>query len=146
MRDALMAHLRGCNALFPESSEQARGDYPARCRQKIDWDGCLFLVAEQEGGALVGMGEIHLIDQPGVIPAQAAKINDVWVDPGHRRCGLATAMAQLLLVFAVSREIGSVWLDWVDGNREAEGLWRTLGFAPVVVRAGIAGAEQVLGL
>lgn len=88
--------------------------------------------------ATIGMGEIHLADQPEQLPSQTAKINGVWVDPGYRRRGLAGAMAETMLVFAVSRGIGHIWLDWVDGNREAEGLWRSLGFVPAVVRAVLA--------
>jgi hypothetical protein len=44
-------------------------------------------------------------------------------------------MAETLLVFAQSRGINTVWLDWVEGNREAEALWLDLGFVPAVVQA-----------
>lgn len=135
MRRALIAHLRECNPAIMLPSPEAEASYAQRYSERIGAEWCLFLVAESSRSGLVGMGEIHLVDNPGLTPPQTAKINDVWVDPAHRRRGIARAMAETLLVFAQSRGIDTVWLDWVAGNNAAEALWRDLGFIPALVQA-----------
>jgi len=36
---------------------------------------------------------------------------------------------------ARQRGVGTAQLDWVVGNNEAEGLWRSMGLLPVAVTA-----------
>jgi ribosomal protein S18 acetylase RimI-like enzyme len=138
MRAGLIEHHQRCRprTMSPSAQgQQDQQDYRATCQAKIEWEGCLYLVAESPEGAVVGMGEIHLADRPDLVQGWTAKINDLWVDPVHRRRGLASTLAETLLVFAASRGIETIWLDWVAGNREAEGLWSSLGFAPTTVQA-----------
>lgn len=140
-----MSHLREANRHMFVPSEEGRAAYPLRFADRVASSDALWLVAEVEDqpGLIVAMGEVHLTPDPGRVPALAAKINDVWVDPAHRRRGLAAAIAETLLMWAHSRGVEAVWLDWVVGNDEADGLWRAMGFQPVSVMAtlGIGGED-----
>jgi ribosomal protein S18 acetylase RimI-like enzyme len=62
-------------------------------------------------------------------------IDDVWVEPTHRRRGINRRIVQKLLEFAASRGVQELILEYASSNREAEAAWTRLGFSPVGVRA-----------
>jgi GNAT superfamily N-acetyltransferase len=138
MRQALIEHLEEANPEFCLPAAATHLAYAERFLSRAGDECALWLVAEAPDGVVVAMGEIHLLPSTIAEEDVVAKINDVWVDPEHRRRGLATTISETLLVFAQSRAVGRVRLDWVAGNHEAEALWRHLGFEPVVVTASLS--------
>jgi GNAT superfamily N-acetyltransferase len=78
------------------------------------------------------------VAQDGVIVAVArlalahawAGLSCVWVDPGHRRRGLARGLTTALAAQARARAIRSMYLQVEADNVAADRLYRTLGFTP----------------
>ncbi len=53
----------------------------------------------------------------------------LWVDPAHRRRGLAQALTAALGAEANGRGIRSVWLQVEEENTAAQALYRGMGFS-----------------
>jgi len=59
-----------------------------------------------------------------------AGITDVWVDPAHRRRGLALVVLARLLDWAAERGVSTVYLQVRGDNPPALALYERLGFMP----------------
>ena len=57
------------------------------------------------------------------------EIVGMWVDPAHRRSGVATALVHELVRWARAEGAGSVALWFVEGNDRARRLYEECGFA-----------------
>jgi len=60
---------------------------------------------------------------------------DLWVDPEHRRRQLARRIVSQLLQFFKINGNDFIVVTYVEGNLIEEGLWRRLGFEPVLATA-----------
>ena len=58
------------------------------------------------------------------------EIVGMWVDPAHRRSGVATALVRELVRWARAEGAGSVALWFVEGNDRARRVYEECGFAP----------------
>lgn len=58
-------------------------------------------------------------------------IEDCWVEPLHRRQGLARRMVLEVLEWMASRQVSRVELNVVVANAGAVAFWRGLGFEPL---------------
>jgi len=96
----------------------------------------------------VGMGAGKIWLHPDCLPARSGELIDVWVDPEHRRRRLAQRIVSQLLQFFRVNRIDLVVVSYVEGNRVGEGLWRRLGFEPVLATAAAnrRDIERALGI
>jgi GNAT superfamily N-acetyltransferase len=79
-----------------------------------------------EGGAAVGMAAIFaLANAPGRMQLVA-----MWVDPHHRRRGVARALAERAVRWAEDRHAREVVLWVADHNTPARELYERVGFRP----------------
>jgi pimeloyl-ACP methyl ester carboxylesterase/ribosomal protein S18 acetylase RimI-like enzyme len=80
----------------------------------------------RDGGADVGLAAIF------AEPATPRRMHlvSMWVDPRHRRRGLARALVDQALRWAVERQAREVILWVVDGNSSARRLYERVGFRP----------------
>ncbi len=62
-------------------------------------------------------------------------IFDVAVSPAHRRQGVGEALVAAGLRRFKLRGLTDVQVTWSPGNRLADGFWRKLGFAPLLIEA-----------
>ena len=86
-------------------------------------------IAEQEGRA-VGSAGVLLLDWPPSPRDPRGGLGfvySVWVDPTHRRRGVASAVMRAMDVWADEREVGALALHASDSGRP---LYATLGYAP----------------
>jgi len=84
-------------------------------------------------GMGMGMGRKFVNDD--FIPGVTGRVDDIWIEPEHRRQGLGSRMVSELIRFFESEGIRALTLDYARGNREAAAFWLGLGFEPVAVLA-----------
>lgn len=89
----------------------------------------------------VGMGTGRIWMHAGYVPTRSGELIDIWVEPDHRRCGIATRIITRLLQFFHVNRIEFLAVNYVEGNEVAETLWRKLGFSPVLTTATAGRAE-----
>ena len=73
-------------------------------------------------------GDVIAVGRVGLTPGWAG-LGSVWVDPAHRRQGLAQAITRALLAEAVELGHRSAHLQVLDANAPARALYEDMGFA-----------------
>ena len=142
MRVQLQRHLKARNPAVWDLSEQRVSELPAFYRETIaDPTACVVVALDHEDMP-VGLAMGSVIEHSEMVPARSGKIDDVWVAPEHRRRGACRAMLARLMSFFGSAGVAELHLNFVDGNVEAEAVWREIGFESVVVTA-VARRESV---
>ena len=118
--------------LHPRSMTRLRAYYEAQ----IDDDLARLLVAQDcLSEAVVGMGAGRIWVHADYVPARSGELIDLWVDPDHRRQGLAKRFMTRLLAFFRANDIAFLAVNYVRGNPVAERLWTRLGFEPALATA-----------
>jgi len=107
--------------------------YEAWLRRLLDSEGGAFLVAEEDR-SVVGflLGQVQ--DEYAMYrTGRYGMIHDLWVEPPHRRKGIAKAL--VLAALARFREAGvkQVRLDTSAYNEAAQKLFTSCGFRPSVL-------------
>ncbi len=128
-----MAHL-GTHVLqlHPRSLTRLRAYY----QNQIDDDFARLLVAQDcLSEVLVGMGTGRVWLHTDYVPARSGELVDLWVDPDHRRRGVAKRLMTRLLAFFQANDVTFLTVNYVRGNPVAEHLWTGLGFKPALATA-----------
>ena len=98
-----------------------------------DWDPpCAAFVAEAEGGVLLGFVEVGIRSYAeGGPSAPSAYIEGIWVEPDHRRRGVARVL--LAAAEQWGRRRGVAWLgsDALLDNHLSRAWHRAAGFAEI---------------
>jgi GNAT superfamily N-acetyltransferase len=77
------------------------------------------------GSGLVGCGAVRRLDE------RTAEVKRMWIDPGHRRRGLAQALIAHLVDLARATGAARLVLDTSADLPQAVGLYTGAGFVPV---------------
>lgn len=126
----MMEDFFACHAgLQPDFYRPVRdcARYPRAALQREDG---AFYVAE-EGEAAVGFLNIVEDITPPLetfIPYRHATVMDLYVAPGHRRKGVATALLAAAEAWAGERGLAYLELNVVEGNTRALGFYESGGF------------------
>lgn len=91
------------------------------------WEDCLVLLAEEDGEAT---GYAYGRFEPG----QYVHVHIVYVVPGRRRDGVATALLREFASRARDQGIGHMSLDVAIANEVGREAWRRLGFSEWALR------------
>jgi aminoglycoside 6'-N-acetyltransferase I len=90
------------------------------------------LVAEADGG-LVGFAEVAVRSiAEGCPPGPAAYLEGIWVEPAHRRRGVARALLAAAETWARERGLAHLGSDALLGNEASHSWHRAAGFGEVV--------------
>jgi ribosomal protein S18 acetylase RimI-like enzyme len=121
--DAVLALLAGLG-------RPAVGEDPAAQRavflDHLDYDDATIFLAEEED---VIAGVVSLWLRPRLNwPTLEAWIPDLYVEPAHRRRGVARALLDACVAEARRRGCHSVWLESGRGRNEAHALYAAYGF------------------
>ena len=107
-------------AAFPEQVWRQRAEGGAGSVNFIAW----------EAGAGIGMAAIFaMVDAPGRM-----HLVGMWVDPQHRRRGVAQALVEQAVHWAEERRATEVILWVADHNIPARRLYERVGFRPTSER------------
>jgi ribosomal protein S18 acetylase RimI-like enzyme len=133
MRLRLDEHLARSNARLASLSKEGRARLPDRYRRGLAEPNTCVLVAERHSdGGLIGMLVGCATMNDDLDPSRLARIDDVWVEPSHRRQGICRALVKEVLAFFRENAVQTVDLFFVVGNAESEYTWHHLGFRPVL--------------
>jgi ribosomal protein S18 acetylase RimI-like enzyme len=86
------------------------------------------------GGERVGMvsGEVvvtsQLLDRP-----PTARIDNLWVEPAHRRAGIARALVDAFRARAVRAGFGALQVSTLHRDERAVAFWRSVGLTEMYV-------------
>ena len=89
----------------------------------------LWLLAFQDGTAAPPIGVIAATREP-VAPAGDPFLSSLWVDPGHRRQGVARELIEAAAALVAARGAAAVSLWVLDNNKAAHSLYEAAGFRP----------------
>ena len=95
----------------------------------------LFVAQHDSSEAVVGMGSGRIWLHADYVPDRSGELIDLWVEPEHRRRGLAGRLVTRLLKFFRANRIEFLAVNYVQGNPPAEILWKKFGFQPVLMTA-----------
>jgi aminoglycoside 6'-N-acetyltransferase I len=116
--------------LFTDESE---AEIEEEARTMARWDPpCVAFVAEADGGALIGFVEVGIRSYAeGGPSAPSAYIEGIWVEPEHRRAGVARAL--LAAAEQWGRDQGVAWLgsDAMLDNALSHAWHRAAGFEEI---------------
>jgi GNAT superfamily N-acetyltransferase len=116
----------------PEARHNLKGQISGRLKAA---NSCA-LVAEHEEDGVVGVIFGRIIVNNRYTPSRAGQIDQAFVRADHRRLGVGSRLAALLLGFFAAEGVEDVSLRYVAGNEEAAAFWSALGFAPRIITAG----------
>jgi len=136
MRRSLQAHLDAANPYLFKKSDEAARLLPEFYQSNIQSPDARVVVVEHTAtGAVIAMAMGRVLVNESLVPSRFGRIDDVWVEPDHRRHGLCRRMLVELARFFEQAAIQGVTLDYVVGNQEAQAVWPRLGFQPVLTVA-----------
>lgn len=120
-RDIRLLSLSSDPGAFCSSLERARSYDEATWRSRLAQNAT---VLAWDGGAAIGTATLK--DDPH--EPGGREIVAMWVDPGHRRSGVARALIDDLVGRARVDGVGSVALWVADDNERAKRLYAGCGF------------------
>ncbi|SRR5690349_18221966 len=85
-------------------------------------------LVHDDGGRPVAMGNVAVFDRmprPGMPDARWAYVGNVWVDPAHRRRGVATLLMRAVVAWCRAEQMERIVLN---PSEESLPLYRSLGF------------------
>jgi len=147
MRLSLQGHIQSKNTDLWGISRKRISRLNGFYRLEIEnADSRVLVVEDLKAGGIVGMAMGKKLVNENYIPNTTGKIEDVWIEPPHRRKGLCSRLIADLVRFFRSENIQALTLDYARGNSEAEAFWTRLGFRPVIITATASLREVAAGL
>lgn len=139
---ALQDHLEASNPgvwqMTDDARRRVRNQVASRVRAVKTW----VLVAEHDVDGIVGVIFGRTATYSRYTPPRTGVVDQAYVQPEHRRRGIATRLvSELCRAFAIEG-VPDVSLRFVSGNREAASFWASLGFAPRILTVG-AGLDEI---
>jgi RimJ/RimL family protein N-acetyltransferase len=121
-RDIRLRALADAPDAFLSTLEREQGFDEETWKSRLDR---AYTVFAWEGEDVVGTAT----GKPDPHEDGGREIVGMWVDPAHRRSGVATALVTELVRWARAEGAGSVALWFADGNDRARRLYAECGFA-----------------
>ena len=136
MRLRLQEHILTTNTNLWQMSEKSIAALPTFYRSALEDQQCHLVVVEgKESGIIIGMGLGRIHEHDEHVPNESGKIDDIWVEPDYRNKGICMMILYELKMFFESKGIGIAVLNFVNGNLEAETVWKRFGFQPILTTA-----------
>ncbi len=83
----------------------------------------------------VGTISAHIFERPQVRQSHIGVIYGLWVEPEHRRNGIASALLETVRLYCHSQSVDALQVAWDHCNKDAAAFWQKQGFAPYEVIA-----------
>lgn len=130
MRLCLQEHMETSNSRIWHLSEEGRQRLGPNVDEMLsDEDGRVIVV--EANGNIIGFAWGRVTRRTDYEPERVGFINMVYIKEAHRRRGVGANLVQDLYRFFRENDMEEVNLNYILGNREAEGFWKGLGFVPV---------------
>jgi ribosomal protein S18 acetylase RimI-like enzyme len=136
MRLALQNHISSVKLhLFGMSEKSVLSLTDKYLAEIQDKDVRIIAVEKSDSQTVVGMAIGKVVIRDDYDPERFGSIDDVWVDPEHRRQGLCRKMIEDLLRFFEQSAVQDIVLDYAVGSQESEEAWQAFGFQPALTIA-----------
>ncbi len=135
------AHVAGTPRRVLKPTTEGMRDIETRIARLIDNPHARVAVVVSPSDKVVAMGDLQVWHYPDLWenPERRGRvvgvIDDIWVEPRHRRRGLNRRLVADLVDFARERGVQELHLEYSLSNQEAAAAWSRLGFEPTGVRA-----------
>ena len=80
----------------------------------------LLVIYDKKTEKNIGMAFGWKLTNDQFIPNKTGRIEDMWIDPAHRRKGLCKSLLSDLVQFFAAAGVASLTLQYVEGNHETE--------------------------
>ena len=127
---ALQRHGESSNPRIWHITENGKKGLDARVDEMLSDEDGLALVAEEDGKP-IGFAWGQVVHRTDYAPNIVGFIRVIYLKEAHRRKGTGTKLVQELCRYFLTRDVEEVNLNYILGNREAEGFWKELGFVQV---------------
>jgi len=142
LRLSFQHHMEASNPRVWRITEEGRSHLREDTEQKLINEEGRMLVAVTEK-ELVGFAYGEVSHRTTYTPNVIGQISIVYVREEFRRQGVGKQLVEELCQFFRSKNVEEVTLNYISGNKEAEGFWGVLGFEPVRISANL-GFEQLM--
>jgi ribosomal protein S18 acetylase RimI-like enzyme len=123
------------NDIWHLSESKKKGLKDFYFKQLSNHESILVVVKLKQDYSNVAMGLGRIFRNDDYVPSVYGRIDDVWVEPEHRRKGLCKLIVFQLIQFFQLNAIDRLVLNYVIGNIEADTVWPHIGFKPVLITA-----------
>jgi GNAT superfamily N-acetyltransferase len=130
MRHALQRHDEASNPRIWHVTEEGKKHLDATVDEMLSDEDGIAVVAE-ENGKPIGFAWGHVAHRTDYAPRTVGFFRLIYLEEGHRRRGTGTRMVREICRYFGERGVEEANLNYILGNREAEGFWSGLGFEPV---------------
>ena len=134
MRHALQAHDESSNPHIWKITEEGRRQREEEIDAMLNDPDATTLVAEVDSTPIAFI-HATVSNRTHVTPRTVGFINLIYVDPHHRRQGIATDLIRSACRTFTRRGAEEVNLNYIKGNTHAETLWKKLGLEPIRITA-----------
>jgi len=136
MRLSLQEHMSAINANLWKMSEKSIAGLPKFYKSALEDEHCHLVIAEDKASRnILGMGLGRIYEHDEHVPSKSGKIDDIWVEPDYRKKGICKKIFSELMIFFKAKGIEMMVLNFVNGNLEAEAVWKHFGFQPILSTA-----------
>jgi ribosomal protein S18 acetylase RimI-like enzyme len=142
LRLLLQQHCEESNSLIWRLTDEGK----ALLRQKVEnglADRNSHILVAELNGEIVGSAHGEVIHRTDYWPKTVGSISTVYVVGKFRRKGVGALLVKKLCEFFDAEGVEDVTLRYIVGNKEAEGLWKKLGFRQVITTAAL-GLEELI--
>jgi ribosomal protein S18 acetylase RimI-like enzyme len=140
LREVRLRALQDAPKAFTSNYGDEAGHDERRWRERLR--GSLWLLAFQDGTAAPPIGVIAAT-QETLAPATEPFISSLWVDPKHRRHGIARDLIEAAVGLVAARGAVAVSLWVLDDNDAAHRLYAAAGFVATGDRQLAPGSSNI---
>jgi GNAT superfamily N-acetyltransferase len=110
-------------------------DFSAGLYESLSRPGATTLVAEMEGQVVGFVSAAVVANTPDRLPERHVSIGYIFVDPDHRRGGVARSLVDAVREWAGEQEgIQHLEMPVIAADTAAAAFWRSVGFTPFIER------------
>lgn len=133
MMNKFQDHMESCNPHVWKITEYGRNKISEIVDEMLSGQRKTY-IAEMDG-VIVGFAHCHVERRMKYIPGTVGYFDMLYVKLDYRRMGVASKIIHAVCDHFTVEHVVEVNLRYVVGNSEAEALWDSLGFKPVLITA-----------
>ena len=136
LRLLFQRHMERSNPRVWQITKEGEAHLREEIEEMLAKEDGRMLVAVKDG-AIVGFIYGEFSHRTTYTPNNIGRISVLYVKEGFRRRGIGRRLVGELCRFFASKNVEEVTLNYIIGNKEGEGFWKTLGFKPIRIGANV---------
>jgi ribosomal protein S18 acetylase RimI-like enzyme len=140
LRLLLQEHAEKSNSLIWRITEEGKKFLKQKVEDDLADSSILVLLAEADG-EIIGYVQGEVTRRSDYVPRTVGQVSLMYVVKQFRRKGVGRRLVKELCEFFDSNKAEDLTVRYIVGNKEAEGLWRKLGFEPIITTSSTSPKE-----